>query len=110
MDPTAEIRHYLIEGHVQGVGFRRFVQRTGEALALSGVVRNLKDGRVEVVAKGDSDVLSKFENEISRGPLHSKVDDCKTKNLRSELLPVETAAPLAKGDFAVLTDGEKSWF
>ena len=41
---------FLVQGLVQGVGFRYFVYRSADRLGLSGFVRNLPDGRVEVVA------------------------------------------------------------
>ena len=45
-------RRYFISGIVQGVGFRYFAQDEAERLHLSGYVRNLRDGRVEVYAIG----------------------------------------------------------
>lgn len=41
-----------VSGYVQGVGFRVFVRRTARELGLSGIVQNLEDGRVKVVAEG----------------------------------------------------------
>jgi acylphosphatase len=61
-------RRYLISGSVQGVGFRYFTQRTGERLGLSGYVRNLYDGRVEVLASGPADCLAALKSELERGP------------------------------------------
>lgn len=104
------IRHYVVEGRVQGVGYRRFVQRSGEALGLNGAVRNLDDGRVEVIANGREDTLAKFEAELMRGPSHSKVNDRRTTKLRSDQIPIEAADPIASGLFAILKDGEKKWF
>ena len=45
-------RRWLIRGRVQGVGFRYFAQRAAAELGLTGYVRNLDDGRVEVYAAG----------------------------------------------------------
>jgi acylphosphatase len=61
-------RRYLIEGRVQGVGFRFFAQRTAARLGLLGWVRNLPDGGVEAEAQGDPDSLTAFESALRRGP------------------------------------------
>ena len=45
------VLHFLIQGRVQGVGFRWFVQREASELELRGWVRNTEDGDVEVVAR-----------------------------------------------------------
>ena len=42
--------HARLDGHVQGVGFRYFVRQQAEALPITGWVRNISDGRVEVLA------------------------------------------------------------
>lgn len=64
---------YLVSGRVQGVGFRFFVLRQAQALGLAGWVRNLGDGRVEVVAAGDDGALAAFEGRLWCGPPHSHV-------------------------------------
>jgi acylphosphatase len=46
--------HAIIEGHVQGVGFRNFVQIIAKLIGVTGWVRNLYDGNVEVIAEGIS--------------------------------------------------------
>jgi acylphosphatase len=68
------IRHYLISGRVQGVGFRAFTQRQALRHNLKGWVRNLADGRVEAAAKGSADLLEKFEELLRKGPEMSRVD------------------------------------
>ena len=52
MDHMAERAQIVVKGIVQGVGFRYFVVREAEALGLAGWVRNLPDGRVELIAEG----------------------------------------------------------
>ena len=52
--------HFLIQGRVQGVGFRWFVQREASELDLRGWVRNTEDGDVEVVAAGDAAISMSF--------------------------------------------------
>ena len=49
---TVIARRYFVRGHVQGVGFRYFVERIAADLKLAGYTRNLDDGRVEVYAVG----------------------------------------------------------
>ena len=66
-------RRYYVSGMVQGVGFRFFAQRVAQRLGLSGYVRNLRDGRVEVYAIGDSEALFQLRNELERGPRSAAV-------------------------------------
>jgi len=61
-------RRYLISGIVQGVGFRYFTQDEAERLRLSGYVRNLRDGRVEVYAIGSQEHLARLRTILERGP------------------------------------------
>ena len=61
-------RRWFIRGRVQGVGFRYFAQRAAEELELTGYVRNLDDGRVEVYAIGPSTKLSELASRLHRGP------------------------------------------
>jgi acylphosphatase len=58
---------------VQGVGFRFFAERVAEKLALSGYVRNLHDGRVEVYAVGSAEQLRALRNELERGPRFASI-------------------------------------
>jgi acylphosphatase len=60
--------HAIVEGHVQGVGFRVFVQTIAITLGLKGWVRNLWDGNVEVTAEGAQVVLEKFLASLIQGP------------------------------------------
>ena len=69
------VRHrFLIEGRVQGVGFRYATVRQAERLGLTGWVRNLTDGRVEVEAHGDGGAMDALENWLWQGPAHARVD------------------------------------
>lgn len=52
--------HAVIEGRVQGVGFRYYVEENARILNLTGWVRNRWDGSVETVAEGDRETLEKF--------------------------------------------------
>lgn len=60
--------HIVIEGLVQGVGFRWFVARKAEALGLGGYVRNLYDGNVEVLAVGERSLVEELIGDVKIGP------------------------------------------
>jgi acylphosphatase len=66
--------HAIVEGRVQGVGFRYFVQEEAVKLDLNGWVRNRLDGSVEVTVEGDSEALKKFLAALHRGPRASIVN------------------------------------
>jgi acylphosphatase len=68
-----EARRWLVRGRVQGVGYRYFAQRAAESLSLTGYVRNLDDGRVEVYAVGPEKKLSELAGMLYRGPRWSDV-------------------------------------
>ena len=67
-------RRYLVSGRVQGVGFRFFAQDVAQREGLTGLVRNLPDGRVEAIAEGDDESLRRFEAALWRGPSHARVE------------------------------------
>lgn len=68
------VLHFLIQGRVQGVGFRWFVQREAGELDLRGWVRNTEDGDVEVVASGSAEDLAELRSSLRRGPRGARVD------------------------------------
>ncbi|RMH08443.1 MAG: acylphosphatase [Aquificota bacterium] len=63
-----------IKGIVQGVGFRAFTKRLANSYGLTGWVRNLQDGRVEVFAQGDKDVVWDFIKRLWEGPPSARVE------------------------------------
>jgi len=65
----------LISGRVQGVFFRASSQRIVVQLGLNGFVRNLPDGRVEVVAEGDQQALQKLSDWCRHGPAGANVEN-----------------------------------
>jgi acylphosphatase len=71
-------RRYLISGRVQGVGFRWFVIETASVEGITGWVRNVTDGSVEIVAEGDAEAVERFERHVRRGPARARVDDVVT--------------------------------
>lgn len=72
---TDKSLHLFIDGHVQGVGFRWFTQETASSMGLTGYVRNLSDGRVEVCAEGPEKVLLQFLCRIQEGPGYGRVSE-----------------------------------
>lgn len=66
--------HVIVDGIVQGVGFRFFVLNHGRQMQLSGWVRNKFNGTVEILAEGHRHVLEKFLVLISQGPSHAQVE------------------------------------
>lgn len=69
--------HAIVEGRVQGVSFRYFVEQNAIALGLTGWVRNCWDGTVEVMAEGDRQALDKLLAALQRGPRASFVTNVK---------------------------------
>jgi acylphosphatase len=63
---SARIWH--VRGHVQGVGYRYYAQKSAASLGLTGYTRNLDDGRVEVYAVGPEGKLSKLAALLYLGP------------------------------------------
>jgi len=68
-------RRFVVGGRVQGVGFRYFAQHAAAHEGITGNVRNLDDGRVEIVAEGDAEAIARFERSVRQGPVGSRVDD-----------------------------------
>jgi acylphosphatase len=67
-------RRYVVRGLVQGVFFRATTQQTAQRLGLTGWVRNLPDGDVELVACGDAEKLKQLEQWLWQGPPHARVE------------------------------------
>jgi acylphosphatase len=65
--------HILVEGLVQGVGYRAWVEARAIALGLDGWVRNRRTGAVEAVFAGPADDVAQMLTECRRGPPAAKV-------------------------------------
>ena len=74
------VKRFLIQGIVQGVGFRYFARRAARELKLAGYVRNLADGSVEAVARGDEGTLAVLEATLRLGPSASRVESVKVED------------------------------
>jgi acylphosphatase len=91
---AGEAAEIIIEGLVQGVGFRDFTRRHAEALGLRGWVMNLPDGGVRVWAEGSREAIETLVHHLARGPRLARVErvastwqlasgDCSTFSIRS---------------------------
>lgn len=67
--------HIYVSGRVQGVFFRDHTHRWASSLGLTGWVRNLWDGRVEVLVEGEKDKVEKLIVKIRQGPPLAHVED-----------------------------------
>jgi acylphosphatase len=68
-------RRVHVSGRVQGVGYRYFVFCAAQQIGVTGYVRNLADGTVEVYAVGTAAQLRTFLEELQRGPQDAIVKD-----------------------------------
>jgi acylphosphatase len=68
-------RRLLISGRVQGVGFRWFTMERASFEGITGWVRNLPGGEVEVLAEGEAESMERFERAVRLGPSRSRVDE-----------------------------------
>jgi acylphosphatase len=67
-------RRFLIQGEVQGVGYRFFAQRAAARHHIVGYIRNLPDGRVEALVEGPADNVEAFKHDLATGPQFAVVD------------------------------------
>ncbi len=67
-------RHYLVSGRVQGVNYRVSAREAARSFELTGWVRNLPDGRVELVACGEEVQIEKLQDWLFKGPRGARVD------------------------------------
>lgn len=70
-----------ISGSVQGVGFRYFTQMKAVQFGITGWVKNMSNGTVQIVAVGDKDNLDQFIHDLRLGNPFSKVEHVDIKEL-----------------------------
>ncbi|MCW2273957.1 acylphosphatase [Rhodoblastus acidophilus] len=75
----AKTLHVIVEGRVQGVGFREFVRRAAARLHVTGWVRNSAGGAVEAMINGDAENVAALLREMRAGPPLSAVMDLRTE-------------------------------
>ncbi len=73
--------HCLVTGRVQGVCFRLLTKEQADLYGLTGWVRNLQDGRVEVMAFGDEQQLDKLKQWLKSGPSMARVLDVESETV-----------------------------
>ena len=85
MNETAALNniclHCLISGRVQGVFFRASTRSAAQRLGIDGWARNLPDGRVEVLACGPAEAVSRLRDWLRHGPPGARVTDLECESL-----------------------------
>jgi acylphosphatase len=67
----------IVNGLVQGVGFRYFVQKHAQSLGLKGYVKNLYTGEVMAVVEGEKGLIEDLFKEMKMGPMSASVNRAK---------------------------------
>lgn len=80
------VRHVIVRGRVQGVGFRAFVAEAALRLPVEGWVRNRRDGTVEAVFAGSDEAVTAAIKACRRGPRMSAVESVDVGEGRADLL------------------------
>jgi len=73
-----------ITGMVQGVFFRKFIKDQADKIGVKGYVRNLEDGRVEVVIEGKEQAVNEMLKICRKGAPYSQVKELEIEDLRTE--------------------------
>lgn len=78
----------VVEGRVQGVGFRWFVRQEARRLGVAGWVRNLADGSVELTVGGEPTAVCRLIDHVRVGPDSANVTAVRTEDVQlAESLP-----------------------
>ncbi len=83
--------HCLVSGKVQGVNYRSWTKNQADNLGIKGWVRNLNDGRVEVLAQGGAEALHAFKGKLAQGSTMARVEDvqCSEKDYEKDYTTFE---------------------
>ena len=76
-----------VSGRVQGVCFRMFTSQQAKLLGLTGWVRNLDDGRVEVFASGEAALIEQLRQWLTHGPEMAKVINLEYRDVEYQAFP-----------------------
>jgi acylphosphatase len=74
-------KHLIVSGFVQGVGFRFYARHEALASKLTGFVRNLPDGSVEIEAQGTEEQLKRLVKWAKHGPQNAIVESCRQSDV-----------------------------
>ncbi|MBO9623106.1 MAG: acylphosphatase [Sphingomonas sp.] len=67
-------KRIFVSGRVQGVGFRDWVVRNAQRTGITGWVRNTRDGRVEILASAEDEMLDRMIEGLDGGPPLARID------------------------------------
>jgi len=90
----AAIRHLIVTGLVQGVGYRAFVADEAAAGGLEGWVRNRRDGTVEALVAGAPEAVDRLIAACRRGPWGARVDGVDAQEGRADDLALRRSGEL----------------
>jgi acylphosphatase len=88
---SGAIRRVTIQGRVQGVGYRAWVEHQARVLHLEGWVRNRRDGSVEALFAGPAEVVSNMVASCRRGPASARVEAVQDESANSDALNLRYA-------------------
>lgn len=83
-------RHLSIRGHVQGVGFRNYLEHKARQLCVGGWVRNHRDGSVEALVHGAPENVDAFIDCARRGPRAAQVSSVEVREAAGDYAIFET--------------------
>ena len=95
---STEELHFFVKGHVQGVGFRHWIASKAPLYGLSGWVRNVQGGNVELRVRGRTADLAVFLQECAKGCFMSTVSEIIHTEIDEDLPELED------GSFMILAD------
>lgn len=81
--------HCHVRGRVQGVAFRYYTHKEAQKLGINGWAKNLKDGRVEVLACGEASAVERFALWLHQGPPAARVEEVNCTKTDSSLCPTD---------------------
>ena len=93
-------KHIFLSGKVQGVGLRFHTHEKAFELSLRGWVRNLPDGRVEIIAYGEDNDMAAFLEWLKTGSSAARVENIEVLELKRRYY---------RDDFYIRRDGGPTW-
>jgi acylphosphatase len=79
--------HCFVSGRVQGVCYRMETSQQAKILGLTGWVRNLEDGRVEVMASGEAALIDQLRTWLAKGPKLAQVINVESHDMEYQAFP-----------------------